>query len=59
MELIIMKNSEQINKQMNKTNEKIDDFQETVIGLTQTIETIENKVSKNENEFVLVKDKVS
>ena len=38
------KNNEH-NEKMNKTNDEIDGCQETVVGLRQTIETVENEVS--------------
>ena len=47
--------NEQNNERMIKINEKIDGFQETVVGLTETIKTVESKVSNN----VVVKEKVS
>ena len=57
-------NNKQINDKMAKNNEqikdqikeKIDGIQKMVVGLTETIKTVESKVSKNETEIVVVKE---
>ena len=48
-----------MNKIDAKINVKIDGFQKTVLGLTESIKTVETKVSENETKLLAVKDKVT
>ena len=55
----INENDERINERLNENNEKFNGIQNIVIALSETVKTVEIKVSKHDTEILEFKAKVS